>query len=237
MHSSCKFQVALAVMAILLLVSIGCGKEEQGEEEAREVETGAIETNIDASVAESKEETPTDPDTTELSTEELFYDDGEIDQRNSPWSEQAGGQVAVAFTPDSYPVTIQKVRFYIGSNGIPTKAFRVRIYPGDRMTGPVEQDLLEVKVMAVASYADQWVEINLSEYGITVPEGDFFVAMEWLTPPGNYGTRAQMLGADTSEPDRRSWWKHYPDSDWVRIEKISDSGDRDLMIRATVIIM
>jgi hypothetical protein len=60
--------------------------------------------------------------------------------------------------------------------------------------------------------------------------------MEWITPPGNYGTRAQMLGADTSGPDRRSWWKHYPDSEWVRIEEISDSGDRDLMIRATVLI-
>ena len=234
MYSRCGFQATLAVIAILLLVSIGCGKEEPRTEGAREGEAGAIETKIDASVVAGKEETQAAPDTTELSMEELLYDDGEIDQRNSPWSEQAGGQVAVAFTPSSYPVTIQKVSFFIGSNGIPTKTFRVRIYDGDRETGPVEEDLLEVEIVAVASYANQWVKIDLHEHGINIPEGDFFVAMEWLTPPGNYGTRAQMLGSDSSGPDRRSWWKHYPDSDWVRIEEISDSGDRDLMIRATV---
>jgi hypothetical protein len=230
-----RFRETAAMISIcaVLLLSIGCGRDREDDSEAVRVEA---ETALDTISTGNTEVARADLEVEELPTEELFYDDGEIDQRNSPWSEQAGGQIAVAFTPGSYPVTIHRVRFFVGSNGIPTKAFRVRVYPGDGSTGPVEEDLLEAEVVAAASYADQWVEVDLSTYGITVSEGDFFVAMEWITPPGNYGTRAQMLGADTSGPDRRSWWKHYPDSEWVRIEEISDSGDRDLMIRATVLI-
>ena len=47
---------------------------------------------------------------------------------------------------------------------------------------------------------------------------------------------AQFLGGDTSsKPDRRSWWKGTPSLNWTRIENVADIGDRDLMIRATVL--
>ena len=223
--------VVLAAVASLSFVSIGCAGDGDGtEKEAQVIDTEsetALDTISDAAGSSIR--------TSGLAEVELFYDDGEIDQRNSPWSERAGGQLAVAFTPAAYPVSIGKVSFYVGANGIPTKAFHVRVYSGDRVNGPHEQDLLDVEIVASADHANQWVVIDMTVYGITITEGDFFVAMEWLTPPGNYGTRAQMLGADTTDPDRRSWWKHNPDSDWVRIEEISDTGDRDLMIRATVL--
>lgn len=236
MFSSIRSVAALAVVLVALLLQAGCCKDEREIEAGRGTSREAAGTALDTGDVESEEKSTPDPDMEEYIVEELAYDDGEIDQRNSPWSEQSGGQLAVAFTPSSYPATIQKVSFFIGSSGVPTKTFRVRIYQGDLSTGPVEQDLLDTAVLAAAGYADQWVVLDLSAHGIMIPEGDFFVAMEWITPPGNYGTRAQKLGADTSGPDRRSWWKHYPDSDWVRIEEISDSGDRDLMIRATVLV-
>ena len=221
----------LVVIAFMSFVSIGCDGDGDGtEKEAQVLDTESetvLDTISDAAGASMR--------VRGLTGVELFYDDGVIDQRNSPWSERTGGQLAVAFTPASYPVTIEKVSFYVGANGIPTKAFRVRVYPGDRADGPREQDLLDTEVVAAADHANQWVVVDMTAHDIIITEGDFFVAMEWLTPPGNYGTRAQMLGADTTDPDRRSWWKHYPDSDWVRIEEISDDGDRDLMIRATVL--
>jgi hypothetical protein len=223
-----------AIVVILLLVWTGCGGNERRTEEEQANTADVIEAAADTTVIPLQTESTPGQDAEELTVEELFYDDGTIDQRNSPWSEQAGGQLAVCFTPRSYPVTVRRVRFFVGGNGIPMKAFRVRLYPGDGSTGPVERDLLDAEIVAAASYGNQWVEIDLSAHGIAIPEGDFFVAMEWITAPGDYGTRAQLLGADTSDPSRRSWWKHRPDSDWVRIEEISDTGDRDLMIRARV---
>jgi hypothetical protein len=233
MSSHWSVQAAAAVMIFLLGLN-GCGEKERKIDEDRSSTAGGIESQVDSGLAVEQTEISTDQGLDEPTSEELFYDDGAIDQRNSPWSEQAGGQLAVCFTPDSYPVTVRRVRFFVGGNGIPMKAFRVHVYSGDRSAGPVEQDLLEVEIVAAASYGNQWVEVDLSSHRITIPEGDFFVAMEWLTPPGNHGMEAQLLGADTSDPSRRSWWKHRPDSDWVRIEEISDVGDRDLMIRATV---
>jgi len=233
---SWKTSAATAGVIILLLLSTGCGGDERRTEDDRSNAAGGMEANRDTVTAAGEIERSPDLDMAELPTEELFYDDGIIDQRNSPWSDQTGGELAVAFTPSSYPVRVRTVRFFVGGNGVPMKAFRVHVYPGDRSTGPVAPDLLEVEIMAAASYGNQWVEIDLPDNGISIFEGDFFVAMEWMTAPGDNGMNVQLLGADTSEPDRRSWWKHYPDSDWVRIEEISDVGDRDLMIRATVVI-
>ncbi len=221
------------VFIVVLALSFGCGKNEQREED-RSSAADRVEEAAGTGLARDTSETPGSRESADSLAMELFYDDGTIDQRNSPWSEEAGGQLAVCFTPDSYPVTIRRVRFFVGGNGLPMKAFRVRVYPGSSSSGPVEDDLLEAEILAAASYGNQWVEVDLSEYRITIYEGDFFVAMEWLTPPGNYGMYAQLLGADTSEPSGRSWWKHRPGAGWVRIEEISDAGDRDLMIRATV---
>ena len=228
--------VAAAGITALLLLSAGCGGGERGTEDAPErtaVDAGSgTDTIVDSGITDSSSEQDIEGKT----VEELFYDDGVIDQRNSPWSDREGGQLAVCFTPSSHPVTIESVRFFVGGHGIPMKTFRVRVYRGDVSSGPVEMDLLETEIVAAASYGNQWVEIDLSAQGIIIPNGDFFVAMEWLTAPGDNGTRAQLLGADTSDPSRRSWWKHTPDSGWVRIEEISDSGDRDLMIRAKVAV-
>jgi hypothetical protein len=230
MYSQWRCQAATAAVLIFLLALNGCSGNKRKEEDRSRAAKG-IEIAADTGLSVERVETLQDE-----KVDELFYDDGIIDQRNSPWSEQAGGQLAVCFTPNSYPATIRNVRFFVGGNGVPMKAFRVHVYPGAGSTGPLEEDLLDVQILAAASYGNQWIEVDLSEYGISIAEGDFFIAMEWLTPPGNYGMEAQMLGADTSDPSRRSWWKHRPDSDWVRIEEISDAGDRDLMIRAAVAV-
>ncbi len=215
----------------LLVVCSGCGG---GEREDRSRTEHGVEEANDTGIAGDTSGTRSPLESEDSTAVELFYDDGSIDQRNSPWSEEAGGQLAVCFTPDAYPAFIRSVRFFVGGHGLPMKTFRVHVYPGSVAEGPVEDDLLKTEILAAARYGNQWVEVDLVPYRITIPEGDFFVAMEWLTPPGNYGMEAQLLGADTSDPSRRSWWKHRPGSGWVRIEEISDTGDRDLMIRATV---
>ncbi|GEM_PF-2654775 len=167
--------------------------------------------------------------------EEISYDDGVPEQSNSPWSVEPGGRLAAAFTPSSYPVKLAGARFLISAGGMPKTEFRVRVYGGTAEDGPENGDLLPGDVTASAEYINQWVDVDLSPYGIVIEEGDFFVAMEWLKAPGDDGRLAQSLGADTSGPDRRSWWKHTTGSEWVRIEEISDAGDRDLMIRAHVV--
>jgi hypothetical protein len=226
-------RVWVPLLVLPLVLSFGCGKDERREDD-RSGAWSEVEEAADSGQVGDTLETRSLPESAVSRGTELFYDDGSIDQRNSPWSEEAGGQLAVRFTPDSYPADLRGVRFFVGGHGLPMKAFRVRVYPGSASSGPAEDDLLETEILAAASYGNQWVEVDLTRYAIVITDGDFFVAMEWLTPPGNYGTGAQMLGADTSDPSGRSWWKHRPGSDWVRIEEISDTGDRDLMIRATV---
>lgn len=168
--------------------------------------------------------------------EELSYDDGIPEAQHSPWYDKPGGQLAVVFTPAFYPAALTKVRFLVGINGIPTTEFRVRVFEGTVSDGPDEKhDLLKSEVTASAEFGNRWVDVDLSEQNIIITNGDFCVSMEWLTPPGNYGRDAQFIGVDYSNPDGRSWWKTDSVSIWQRIVEVADIGDRDVMIRATVI--
>jgi hypothetical protein len=168
--------------------------------------------------------------------EEIFFDDGSNEGNHSPWSDETGGQLAVVFTPPFYPAILKKVRFFVGTGGIPTTPFRVRVYAATVSSGPDDKDLLTSKVLASAeaSFGHEWVEVDLSNQNIIFTSGDFCVAMEWLTAPGNMGSDAQFIGADYAKPDRRSWWKTHASSGWKRIEEVADEGDRDVMIRTTV---
>ena len=176
-------RIALAAFVCMLIVSSGCG-EDEADVETRGSARVVGDRMSDSAFSTGRAGTSALFDTTLFQIEELFYDDGGFEQRNSPWSERAGGQVAVAFTPGSYPAKIKGVSFFVGDNGIPTKAFRVRIYPGDRSTGPVERDLLDAEIMAAASFAEQWVEIHLVDQDIVINEGDFFVP-SWHVPRVN----------------------------------------------------
>jgi hypothetical protein len=168
--------------------------------------------------------------------EEIFYDDGLPEGQHSPWTDETGGQLAVVFTPGFYPAVLARVRFLVGINGIPSTEFRVRVFAATVSEGPDEsQDLLASKITASAPFGNRWVEVDLSDQNIIISSGDFSVAMEWLTPPGNHGENAQFIGVDYSNPDKRSWWKTDFRSQWVRIEEVANVGDRDVMIRATIV--
>jgi hypothetical protein len=168
--------------------------------------------------------------------EEIFYDDGLPEAQHSPWYDKPGGQLAVVFTPSFYPAVLAKVRFLVGINGIPATEFRVRVFGGTVSDGPDErQDFLKSEVTASAEFGNKWVEVGLSDQNIIITSGDFCVSMEWLTPPGDYGRNAQSIGVDYSKPDGRSWWKTDSVSKWQRIEEVANVGDRDVMIRATVV--
>ncbi len=166
---------------------------------------------------------------------ELSYDLGMVDMQHSPWSREPGGQLAVVFTPPFYPALVARVRFFVGIYGKPTTEFRVRIFRATATSGPEDHDLLTAAVTTAAPYGNRWVEVDLRKHEIIIPSGDFCVAMEWLTPPGDNGADAQYIGVDTSKPDKRSWWKTNRDTGWKPVEDIANIGDRDFMIRATVI--
>lgn len=168
--------------------------------------------------------------------EEIFYDDGLPEAQHSPWTDETGGQLGVVFTPRFHPAVLTKVRFLVGINGIPATEFRVRVFGASLSNGPDEsQDLLASEVTASAPFGNKWVEVDLSAQNVIVTSGDFCVAMEWLTPPGAHGEKAQFIGVDYSNPDGRSWWKTDFCSEWKRIEEVANVGDRDVMIRATIV--
>ena len=163
----------------------------------------------------------------------LKYDDGTHEGGCSPWSDEVGSEIAVRFTPLSYPVKLEQVQFFVGSAGIPATSFEVRIYddgngssPGDRLdTGGIT---------GVASEGNEWVTVDVSYRNISITDGDFFVSMYWSTAPGGTGADAQFLGHDFSAPiDNRTMVKYGASGAWKA--RNSESGCyADAMIRAVV---
>lgn len=169
-----------------------------------------------------------------ITTGELFYDDGIADLYASPWSDIAGVQIAVKFNLLVQSATIKNVKYYIGFSGVETRTFRVRVYSENAATGLPGEDLLDQRVVAAAITGEKWVEVDLTKYNITVSQGNFFVAMEWVYPPGNNGTNAQNIGVDTSGPNFMGY-VFIHEHGWVPMTTSNGlSFDGDPMIRVFV---
>lgn len=164
---------------------------------------------------------------------ELAYDDGSVEENDSPWSNSPGGQIAVCFTAPSAQVTIASVRYYVTSMAKPQTVFGVRAYESSPGTGPGQEIALAAPITAAAVGGDEWVTVDLVRT-VASSSKDFCLSMEWLTAPGLTGADAQFLGIDKSAPDARTWWKTGPTS-WTKTANIGTGGDRDAMIRATVV--
>ena len=158
----------------------------------------------------------------------LCYDDGSIESSNSPWTDETGNEIAIRFTPESYPVTVKSVKYFVSGYREPTTTFGVRLYDDNNGVLPGSR-LDSGNITAVAEAGNTWVTVDLTSENIKVDEGDFFVSMCWLTAPGIDGTHAQYLGRDTDPPVHANpIWKKY--GQWYSYEYADGHGN--MMIRA-----
>ena len=163
--------------------------------------------------------------------EGLCYDDGSMSVVNQPWSNEIGSEIAVRFSPTSYPASLQKVQFFVGASKEPTTQFGIRIYdddngdyPGSRLDGGT--------LSAAAAMGNTWVEVDVSSENIVVNQGDFFVSMYWKKAPGSTGCFAQVLGNDKTSPIHSgTCWKWGTSGNWY-LEKSDFTGYGNHMIRA-----
>ncbi|MFH2091849.1 MAG: C13 family peptidase [Pseudomonadota bacterium] len=161
--------------------------------------------------------------------EELFYDTQQCNIPGLPGNE-IGGEIAVRFTPSSYPVKIKSIKFYVNTWYTPDTTFGVKIYSADNGHPGI---LLNDPITASAATGNEWVEVDVSAENIVVTSGDFFAAMVWLTAPGPDYNLAQSTCIDTSVPiSQRTYWK-WPDGSWTTFIS-GQYGYGDATIRAIV---
>ena len=172
-------------------------------------------------------------DETTYPCEGLCYDDGTMSVVNQPLSNEIGSEIAVRFTPASYPAYLQKVKFFVGAYNEPTTQFGIRVYdddngdyPGSRLDGGT--------LSAAAVRGNTWVEVDVSSENIVVNQGDLFVSMYWQKAPGITGCFAQVIGNDKTSPIHAgTCWKWGGAGDWYLQESdFSEYGNH--MIRAVV---
>ncbi len=192
----------------------------------------ADEEPLDTTETDVDTDVDTDADTDGV---EIAYDDGVAEELFAPETGTAGAQIAVRFTAEAYPVEVIGAKFWIGNDGEPNTEFGVRIYASDGNGGKPGTALRPEPFTTVCVFpgGNHWAEADLSAEGLEA-SADFYVAMDWTTAAGFEGEDAQLLGADYTTPDARTWWKLNEASKWVPIDSIYPAVDRDAMIRAIV---
>jgi len=150
--------------------------------------------------------------------EELAYDDGTA-EKAWVWT-LAGGEFAVGFTPSSYPVSLQTARIWL-SDGWPDsdhEQFAVKVYDDDGAGGEPGTQLGTTVNTTASNWG--WWDVDISGLGVTITEGDFYIAYGQLSDPPD----CEALCADETAPDGRSWaWNL---AAWSRVQDI-ETGPLD----------
>jgi len=140
---------------------------------------------------------------------ELYYDDGEAETAWR-WTTAAAGIFSVEFTP-TISGQLVECSFYVYSD------------PATFMVAVFDLEGNEIEPFSVTPTSTGWFHVDLSTYGMKVsPDRDFFVSMIPVVDGAPY------LGADTSDPDGRSW-DYYSES-----EELEQYMEGDYMIRAVI---
>ena len=122
-------------------------------------------------------------------SQHLAYDNG---YGSNYWYWDAGKQAAVRFTPTQYPAKLQTGLFYLASFSYP-KTFNWYVYAGNA-SGPTSVLASGSSIIRAAG----WHAIDFSSMGVTLPSGDFFLAIG--LPDSDL-----VWYYDDSSPSNRSW--------------------------------
>jgi len=139
---------------------------------------------------------------------EALYDNGHT-MSGSAFT-YAGTKRAIRFTPPTYPVALNTARVYLtaGLDQVGHEQFAVEVYADDGIAG--EPGTMLGRVYYTPTDWG-WSDIDLSGLGITITDGDFFVAYCQLKG----APEAAVLWYDTSPAHNRSWRWTYQDGVWA----------------------
>ncbi len=83
---------------------------------------------------------------------------------------------------DKVTVFLQKNKSFKRSSS----KFRIRIYDVDNATKKPNRDLLRKSIILESDTAEDFVTIDLSAFGIKIPQTGIYIGLEWLFVPSNW---------------------------------------------------
>ncbi len=161
------------------------------------------------------------PGTPASDTTEIFYDDGTAERLIE--GNFSGAELAVRFTPASYPVNLISMGFIGGEDVIPDD-YGVAVYldPGAANTGPGATAVFD-GVINITAAGTIFVDFPTS---ITIEAGDFYISLFYIQ--GETGDF--VIGLDNTSDALRSWL--LTDSGWFLGKDLGFPGN--LVVRALV---
>lgn len=149
-------------------------------------------------------------------TYEILHDDGTAESSTNDIF-QTGNRFAVKFTPTDYPVRVYSAQVYRQNESYGTA--KLLIYNDNNgMPDSLLKQLLNVNL------SPGWSQISLSDYGIDIDNGSFYIALEEVFS-------ATSIGIDTDNSADASYAYYGSNTGWEAFELTLPGA---LMIRAEV---
>ena len=154
--------------------------------------------------------------------DQIIYDDAVAE--NAYYMFDALNGFAVRFTPSSYPIDIISARFCFWPENCTHREFAVYVYDDDGTDGEPDTPLGGPIYYNATEWG--WCTVDLTELGITIAEGDFYILYQQLVD----GPDCEALCYDCTSPlEGRSW-----DYDGTSDKWYLWGEDEDYMIRCVV---
>ena len=160
---------------------------------------------------------------------EISYDDDSAE--NALALNAAGNGLAVRVTPLGYPAQLGRARVFIYDYSAPTTAYYVRIYDDDG-PGGVGGTLL-AQAQTNAEIGNTWVDVDFTAENISFTDGDFYVAVIWITGANPGPTNYVGLDENGSFEDR-SWLVLDNGATWDQAELHTYFPNSEFLVRATL---
>ena len=111
------------------------------------------------------------------------YEAGLVKRKNNHEMGTLPERPTARFIPNEYQVEgfIKNIAVYISENGIPEAPFRVNLFFADKITGKPGEALIEEDfILKATEKGKAWVELNIEDKLISLPEHGFFVVVQSL---------------------------------------------------------
>ena len=95
------------------------------------------------------------------------------------------GTIRATYIPNEYsiPGVLKNVKLYITEDGFPDAHFRIHIYRVSPLEIKPGRELTSSNIVASGTTGNEWIEIDMTNERILVPENGCFVGVEWFDHP------------------------------------------------------
>jgi hypothetical protein len=100
----------------------------------------------------------------------------------------SNGEERAVWIPNKHSVSgvLKSINIYVTDLGFPDADFRIHVYECNKFVIKPGIELTKTNIIKSGAQGNEWVEIDMTNYRIVVPENGLFIGVEWFDHPKSF---------------------------------------------------